>query len=431
MLKPGKAFYQRPSLRGAVAVSLLALFTVPTSLVLSARGGTKGPSAAAEKAIVSPPNKEASQGSDKAATARLGDLLRTFQDPNVNGNSWFGYSLATAGNNVLVGAPVNGAAYLFDGSTAKLLRAFVSPPTAKGRVFGWCVAAAGNNIVVADSGENTDGERSGRVYLFNGSTGDLLHTFVNPKPAVYRNFGQAVAGMDHNRIVIGATCRDVRADGAGAVFLFDASTGKMLQVFQKPKRGTTANPLHACITTLGENVLVGATEDDTGAERAGSVYMFDSSTGKLVSTFQNPTPTVGDYFGNWIAAVGNNVLIGASDVCLFDRGTGRLLRTFPNPAPRRAGERSQGDVFGRCVAFVGNDVLIGVSGDDTGAENAGAAYLFEGATGKVLHKFVNPNPVADAHFGVQVAALGNDILIATRPTRGDSPGTVYLFKGVD
>jgi hypothetical protein len=49
----------------------------------------------------------------------------------------------------------------------------------------------------------------------------------------------------------------------------------------------------------------------------------------------------------------------------------------------------------------------------------------------VLHQFVNPRPVADTRFGVQVAALGNDILIAAYGLGGKSPGAVYLFKGVD
>ena len=83
------------------------------------------------------------------------------------------------------------------------------------------------------------------------------------------------------------------------------------------------------------------------------------------------------------------------------------------------------------MAFVGNNVLIGVTWDDTGAEQAGVAYLFDGTTGKLLHKFVNPNPVAKAHFGVQVAALGNNILIAARDREGGSRATVYLFKGID
>ncbi len=41
MLRPGKKFYKRPSLVAATVVLLLALLTVPTSLVLTTRAGTK------------------------------------------------------------------------------------------------------------------------------------------------------------------------------------------------------------------------------------------------------------------------------------------------------------------------------------------------------------------------------------------------------
>jgi hypothetical protein len=338
---------------------------------------------------------------------------------------------------------MNRAAYLLDGSTGKLLRSFIAPATAKGRFFGWYVAAVGKNVLIADPADETDGKTpdgrtTGRAYLFNGLTGELLRTFGNPEPENYIAFGQAVSGIGDNRVLVGATFKD---RSMGAAFLFDAATGKMLQVFRKPKGTTKVNPMYACVTAIAENVLVNAPEDDTGAEGAGCVYMFDSSTGKLVSTFLNPTPTAGDNFGSVIATSGNNVLIGAGYTTisgkrtgaayLFDRGTGKLLHTFLNPTPGEAGATGQGDIFGRSVAFVGNNVLIGVSLDDTGAENAGAAYLFDGTTGKLLHKFVNPNPAVDARFGVQVAALGNDVLIAAYGLGGNSPGAVYLFKGAD
>ncbi len=112
---------------------------------------------------------------------------------------------------------------------------------------------------------------------------------------------------------------------------------------------------------------------------------------------------------------------------VLDRRIGSLLPTFLNPT----GENRFVDHFGRCVAFVGDNVLIGASQDDTSAENAGAEYLFDGKTGKLLYKFLCPNPAADARFGIQVAALGNDILIAADGYGGKSPGAVYLFKGVD
>jgi hypothetical protein len=249
--------------------------------------------------------------------------------------------------------------------------------------------------------------------------------------------------MGDDRVIIEAACKDPSADSAGAAFLFDASTGKMLQVLQKPKARRVQMDC-AWLTAIGEQVLIGAAEDDTGAEQAGAVHMFDSATGKLVRTFLNPTPTPVAFFGNCVAAGGDRVLIGAGlatidgkrsgAAYLFDRGTGKLLQSFMNPAPSEAGKYSgsvEGDYFGRCVAFVGNNVLIGVTWDDTGAKKAGVAYLFDGTTGKLLHKFLNPHPVANAHFGVQVAALGNNILIAARDKEGGSRGAVYLFKGVD
>jgi len=431
MLRPGREFYKRPSLMTAAVVLLVAVLTVPGTLVLSATGETREAPTATEEAAMPPADKETQQGpvttaGGAAATAHLGDLLRTFADPNLNGKSWFGYSVAVLGDNVLVGAPTNRAVYLFEGSTGKLLRTFVTPEAALGRLFGWYVVAVGKNALIADPGYGveTDGtvvnvKPSGRVYLFNGQTGELLHTFANPKPETYMAFGQGMAGMGDNRVVIEAVSQDRTASTA---FLLDASTGKTLQVFDKPKRDTLVNPMYAYVAVAGEDVFVNAPEDNTGAEGAGCVYMFESATGKLVRTFLNPTPTAGDNFGSVIAASGNSVLIGASyatiggkrtgAVYLFDRRTGKLLHTFLNPTPGETGTTGQGDIFGRSVAFVDDKVLIGVSLDDTGAENAGAAYLFDGKTDKVLHKFVNPHPVADARFGVQVAALGNNILIA-------------------
>jgi beta-lactamase regulating signal transducer with metallopeptidase domain len=49
MLRPGKKFYKRPSSIAATAVLMLALVTVPTAVVLTARGETKAPTEPAKK----------------------------------------------------------------------------------------------------------------------------------------------------------------------------------------------------------------------------------------------------------------------------------------------------------------------------------------------------------------------------------------------
>ena len=80
-----------------------------------------------------------------------------------------------------------------------------------------------------------------------------------------------------------------------------------------------------------------------------------------------------------------------------------LITTFANPTP------ASSDNFGYSVVAVGNDrVLIGAYGDDTGAANAGAAYLF-GTNGTLLTTFNNPTPATTDSFGKSVAAVGTDL----------------------
>ena len=155
----------------------------------------------------------------------------------------------------------------------------------------------------------------------------------------------------------------------------------------------------------------------------------------LLTVFTNPTPASGDYFGYSVAAMGTDrVLIGAyrDDTGATDAGAaylfttnGVLLNTFTNPAPET------NDYFGISVAAIGTDrVLIGAHWDDLGAVNAGAAYLFS-TNGTLLTTFTNPTPAALDYFGSFVAAFGTDrVLIgAYGDNAGASDaGVMYSFS---
>ena len=132
----------------------------------------------------------------------------------------------------------------------------------------------------------------------------------------------------------------------------------------------------------------------------------------VLTTITNPTPGVFDIFGSSVAAVGDDKLAiaaqnddtgatNAGAAYLFDTN-GVWLTTFTNPSP------ANGDAFGYAIAGVGNDrVLIGVPNDDAGAQNAGVAYLFNTA-GTLLMTFTNPTPALNEQFGWAVAGLGSD-----------------------
>jgi hypothetical protein len=62
--------------------------------------------------------------------------------------------------------------------------------------------------------------------------------------------------------------------------------------------------------------------------------------------------------------------------------------------------------------------------------NVGAAYLFDGSTGELLHTFANPTPAWSDCFGA-ARILGKNIGIIAPfdDTAGIDAGAVYLFEG--
>ena len=382
-----------------------------------------------------------------------GALLHTFLNPMPRAADVFGKSVAGVGNNVLIGAPGDdaetppwnvGAAYLYDGTTGDLLHTFPNPTPAGADRFGDSVAAVGGNVLVGAPGDDHGANEAGEAYLFHGTTGALLRTFQNPTPAPGDWFGGSVAGVGSN-VLVGAPWDDYTggAFNAGTAYLFHGTTGALLHTFLNPTPGV-ADSFGFSVAAVGSNVLVGAYQDDTGAWRAGAAYLFDGTTGALLHTFLNPTPEPGDGFGISVAGVGSNVLVGAKwdhtgadfagAAYLFDGTTGALLHTFLNPTPAFA------DTFGGSVAGVGGNVLVGAAKDDTGAWNAGAAYLFDGTTGALLETYLNPTPADKDRFGSSVAGVGGNVLVGAplKDILDDSgfihwvkadAGAAYLFLG--
>jgi hypothetical protein len=256
-------------------------------------------------------------------------------------------------------------------------------------------------------------------------------TLLNPTPAVSDFFGGSVS-ISGNNILVGARYDDTGATNAGSAYLFDATSGALLRTFNNPAPAID-DQFGYSVAISGNYVLVGASFDSTGATEAGSAYLFDATTGALLRTFNNPTPAVSDHFGHSVAISGNYVLVGASfdntgatdagSAYLFDATTGALLRTFNNPTPAIS------DLFGLSVSIDGTNVLVSAFRDNTGATDAGSAYLFDATTGALLRTFNNPTPAIDNQFGVSVAISGSNVVIgANRDNTGATEaGSAYLF----
>ena len=191
------------------------------------------------------------------------------------------------------------------------------------------------------------------------------------------------------------------------------------------------------VSVVGDKFIVGA-RGECAPTCGGAVHLFDSN-GNPVRTIG--TPTLFASFGSSVGGVGTDPLVGAihdsttgpnaGAAYLFDDATGNLLQTFlnPNPAPDSTGGL---DFFGHAVAGFGDDVLVSAPGEDLpGVQDAGVVYLFDGATGALLQTLQKPNPAAFDQFGAAVATVGNNIAVSAAfdATGAVNGGAVYLFDG--
>jgi hypothetical protein len=368
-------------------------------------------------------------------------LARTILSPTATGGGFFGEAVAVVGNTFIVGArgecapTCGGAVHLFD-SNGNSVRTIGTPTLFSS--FGFSVGGVGADPLVGAIHDSTAGPNAGAAYLFDDATGNLLQTFLNPNPAPDSTggldfFGQAVAGFGNN-VLVSAPGEDLGAQDAGVVYLFDGATGTLLHTFQKPNPAAF-DQFGVAVATVGSNIAVTAAFDATAATNGGAVYLFDGS-GNLLATIVSPRPVEFGQFGVALAAFGDDLLVGeergftgdvrAGVVYLFDGATGAFIRSYFNPSPDAF------ELFGNSVAASGNNVLIGALREAKG-RRSGAAYLFDGTTAQPTATLLNPARDVSDSFAWDVAAIGNSLLVGSPfqtsdPVQFSEDGVAYLFQ---
>ncbi len=372
-------------------------------------------------------------------------LLATMNNPAASLGDYFGISVGVSGNLAVVGAWQEdpgavsdaGIAYVFNGTTGALVSTLNNPAGTANDRFGDAVAISGNLAVVGcyrdDPGGFTD---AGTAYVFDATTGGLVTTLNNPTPLNGDFFGISVA-ISGNLAVVGAYLDDPGGiSGAGTAYVFNATTGSLLWTLNNPAP-TAGDQFGVSVAISGNLVVVGADHDDPGAVTdAGSAYVFDASTGNLVATLNKPVPAVNDGFGYSVAISGNLAVVGtwgddpggltdAGSAYVFNATTGALVTTLNNPAP------TANDWFGWSVAISGNLAVAGAFGDSPGGTGgAGTAYVFDATNGALTTTLNNPAPATSDFFGYSVAIFGGMAVVgaeADDPSGIVDAGTAYSF----
>ena len=365
----------------------------------------------------------------------------TLMSPTPATQEYFGgyyVGFLQAGNNIIIsdegdgiGAPYAGSIYIYDIATGALLHTINNPTPEAGDIFGFRKTIDGNNLIVSVERDDTGATDAGSIYIYDISTGALLHTINNPTPETDDYFGQYTT-IDGNNLIISVGSDNTGAPNAGSIYIYDIPTGSLLHTINNPTP-EAFDSFGLSTTIIGNNLIIGDHRDDTGATDAGSIYIYDISTGALLHTINNPTPEANDYFGSRTTINGNNLIVGvdrddtgalnAGSIYIYDISTGALLHTINNPTPEA------NDRFGFRKTIDGNHLIVNVTGDDTGATDAGSIYIYDVPTGSLLYTINNPIPEAFDYFGLSTTIIGNNLIIGDilENTGGTDAGSIYIY----
>jgi outer membrane protein assembly factor BamB len=394
-------------------------------------------------------------------------LFHTLDNPNAYGTSsidQFGESVAISGNYAIVGAQYeddsggtsSGKAYIFNVTTGALLHTLDNPNpigTSENDFFGVVVAISGNYAIVsAYQEDDAGGNTSGKAYIFNVTTGALVHTLDNPNAystSFEDGFGASVA-LSGNYAIVGAPGEDdAGGNTSGKAYIFNVTTGALLHTLDNPNAYAISyrDSFGSSVAISGNYAIVSAyQEDEAGGISSGKAYIFDVTTGVLLHTLDNPNAydtTAYDAFGNSVSISGNYAIIGARNeddaggpasgkAYIFDVTTGTLLRTLDNP---NAYSTSQADYFGTSVSISGDYAIVGAyAEDDAGGTESGKAYIFDVVTGSLLYTLDNPNTYLTSaydRFARRVTISGNYAIVSAYQEDEDGvfqSGKAYIYQ---
>lgn len=326
-----------------------------------------------------------------------------------------------------------------------------TPALGSSSYFGTSVAISGdgNTLVFGDpnnsssaSGINPNfnagtSNGSGAIFIYVRSvSGWVLQVGIKASDAAaYDNFGASVAiSSDGSTVAVGAPTKDHYSpctysfcEDFGGVYLFSRSAGGFWtqQAFLRGSDTDDRNGfgMGVSINSAGDKLVIGA--PSAGISSSGKVYVFtrSGSSWSEEGNFEGGQP---GSKGLAVSSDGSTVVVGISNGGFTQGST--VIRCGSAAVWRKSGSSwvkvaqlypvsgATDDYFGGAVAIdsTGTSVVIGATGEDSGATNSGAAYVFKEVSGawQQVAKLKADNAGSGDAFGLSVSISSAGDLVA-------------------
>lgn len=309
--------------------------------------------------------------------------LRTLNASDAGANHLFGWSLAAIGNRVLIGAPGNdsGAAYLFDLDSGAQLAKLLPTAPASGDQFGHSVALSKSHALVGawleDDDDFNPSENSGAAYLFDAATFVTLHRLQAQNVEEADQFGGSVALTDDSACVGSLFDNHSGSSDAGSVTVFDITSGIQQRtiISDSPQEGDVFG---VSIAAKNDLLVVGASEAEAQGDTSGAASLFQLSTGTKIANLLPKNGQAFDRIGVSVA-IADKIIVGAFRTSVSGFADAGVAHTFTLTGDYentlRASDAATGDFFGNAVAGLGAQALVGAVQDDDRGPSSGSAYL--------------------------------------------------------
>ncbi len=334
------------------------------------------------------------------------------------------------------GAPDQGSVQVFNAVTGLWTRKLTYPIAADNdRRLGQSCAIFGD--VIAVGAPDVSNATTGSVFIFNATSGKILSTIILPSGlgengAPGDQFGTSLA-IFGTRLLIGSPADDA---GKGSAYIYDYTKSEIEPIKLTDDLGLAADGFGSSVAVEGNIGIVGSPKMSNGLTvKTGGFLAFDMTTGALLKRFTPTGAAAGDTAGSAVALAKGLVIMHATTLASPTRGkvvtynllTGEEITLAPS-------DSAVGDLFGKSISSTQSGlIIIGAPGKNT---NQGAAYIYDlntisSTNTTELLKIPAPQNTAQA-FGSAVALVGETAIIAASndSTAGPNVGSVYIIKPI-
>ena len=296
----------------------------------------------------------------------------------------------------------------------------------------------GNNEVIS-----TEGDITANAVNFADGTSQLPYSL----PVLYLAYNTGPAGIlsnpltsnttygssvdiSGNYIAVGAPT----AGNGGVVFIFNATTGHLVSRINNPNPGFGNSGFGNLVSISGQHVLIG-TQTISGLTNTGYVHVYNMLTGTF-KFLPNPSSgsKTGDFYGSWsLALYGKYALIGVngfSGTQYESNGGAVHVYDIERGTVLRTITGtgvSTAQRFGRSVSLDKNIAAIGAPGDPFNfTSDCGAVFVHDILTGSLIKKLTPALRVGGDSVGISVAINGN-FVVAGAPGLFGRVNKVHVF----